>query len=321
MMTTPDQNSLPTDLTTDRSVPPAPDTRRSRAETLRRMAEQQIAELNTQLAHAPNDTSLLSRLRKEEAALHSANQILAELGVTDATDIHRHAATELADPDLAAANLGDREGAVQSRETRRAEDSTRIQVSRLWEEVLQIPRDMDDLQDSEIYWQSLVGRGREFEIVVGKLFANLGFDVVVTKESGDEGVDVRVEGDGETMVVQCKAQQNRVSTGILRELARVRTAQKAHRAACATTSGFADRAQRFAVRADIYLFSPAELAELGSSAKQGMDFLRGNLVIETDDAPYCPDCGRLMRKQLPHHRIEPFWGCSDYPRCEGTRPI
>ena len=320
-MTTPDQNSLPTDLTTDRSLLPAPDTRRSRAETRRRMAEQQIVELNAQLAHAPNDTSLLSRLRKEEGALHSANQILAELGAADTTESHLHAATELPDLDLAAANLGDRERAVQSRETRTAEDLTRIHYSRLWEEVLQIPRDMDDLQDSEIYWQSLVGRGREFEIAVGKLFANLGFDVVVTKPSGDEGVDVRVEKDGEIMVVQCKAQQNRVSTGILRELARVRTTKRAHRAACATTSDFAVKARQYAERADIYLFSPRELAELGTSAKQDMDILRGNLVIETDDAPSCPDCGKFMVQHLPHHSLQPFWGCSDYPRCEGTRPV
>ena len=308
-MTTPNQNSLPTDLTTDRSLLPAPDTRRSRIATLSRMAEQRVAELKAQLELVPNDIRLKSKLHEAEAVLRNVEEHgLEELGV--AVDEVRHRMEVPA------------QTARQGREIGKTElDLTRIQVSRLWEEVLQIPRDMDDLQDSEIYWQSLVGRGREFEIAVGKLFANLGFDVVVTKESGDEGVDVRVEGDGETMVVQCKAQQNRVSTGILRELARVRTAQKAHRAACATTSGFADRAQRFAVRADIYLFSPAELAELGSSAKQGMDFLRGNLVIETDDAPYCPDCGRLMRKQLPHHRIEPFWGCSDYPRCEGFRPI
>ena len=308
-MTTPDQNSLPTDLTTDRSVPPTPDTRRSRIATLSRMAEQRVAELKAQLELVPNDIRLKSKLQEAEAVLRNVEEHgLEELGV--AVDEVRHRMEVPA------------QTARQGRETGKTElDLTRIQVSRLWEEVLQIPRDMDDLQDSEVYWQSLVGRGREFEIAVGKLFANLGFDVVVTKESGDEGVDVRVEGDGETMVVQCKAQQNRVSTGIVRELARVRTIQKAHRAACATTSGFADRAQRFAARKDIYLFSPAELAELGSSAKQDMDILRGNLVIETDDVPSCPDCGKLMVQHLPHHSLQPFWGCSDYPRCEGTRPI
>ena len=304
-MTTPDQNSLPTDS----SMSHAPDTRRSRIATLRRMAEQQVAELKAQLELAPNDIRLKSKLQEAEAVLRNVEEHgLEELGV--AVDEVRHRMEVPA------------QTARQGMEIGRVElDLTRIQVSRLWEEVLQIPRDMDDLQDSVIYWQSLVGHGREFEIAVGKLFANLGFDVVVTKESGDEGVDVRVEGDGETMVVQCKAQKARVSTGILREIARARTAQRAHRAACVSTTGFADRAQRFAARADIYLFSPTELAELGSSAKQDMDFLRGNLVIETDDAPSCPDCGRLMRKQLPHHRIEPFWGCSNYPRCEGTRPV
>ena len=273
------------------------------------MAEQRVAELKAQLELVPNDIRLKSKLHEAEAVLRNVEEHgLEELGV--AVDEVRHRMEVPA------------QTARQGREIGKTElDLTRIQVSRLWEEVLQIPRDMDDLQDSEIYWQSLVGRGREFEIAVGKLFANLGFDVVVTKESGDEGVDVRVEGDGETMVVQCKAQQNRVSTGILRELARVRTAQKAHRAACATTSDFAVKARQYAERADIYLFSPRELAELGTSAKQDMDILRGNLVIETDDAPPCPDCGKFMMQHLPHHSLQPFWGCSDYPRCEGTRPI
>ena len=310
-MTTPDQNSLPTDLTTDRSVPPAPDTTKSRIGTGLRIAEQRVAELRTQLADAPNDIRLKSKLQEAEAVLRNVKEhSLEELGVADAAVAKvRRRMEESA------------QMAKQSRETRTAEDLTRIRVSRIWEEVLQIPSDMDDLQDSVAYWESLVGRGREFEIAVGKLLANLGFDVVVTKPSGDEGVDVRVEKDGEIMVVQCKAQRSPVSTGILRELTRVRTTKRAHRAACATTSGFADKAQRFAERTDTYLFSPRELAELGASAKQDMDFLRGNLVIEIDDAPSCPDCEKLMVQHLPHHSMQPFWGCSDYPRCEGTRPI
>lgn len=35
------------------------------------------------------------------------------------------------------------------------------------------------------------------------------------------------------------------------------------------------------------------------------------------DAPACPDCGKPMRKRSS--KKGPFWGCSRYPECRGTR--
>ena len=37
------------------------------------------------------------------------------------------------------------------------------------------------------------------------------------------------------------------------------------------------------------------------------------------DAPACPNCGAAMRKRTSARG--PFWGCSSYPECKGTRPI
>lgn len=40
------------------------------------------------------------------------------------------------------------------------------------------------------------------------------------------------------------------------------------------------------------------------------------------DAPACPICGNNMRKRFPRNGSEnhhPFWGCSNYPKCKGTR--
>jgi four helix bundle suffix protein len=41
-------------------------------------------------------------------------------------------------------------------------------------------------------------------------------------------------------------------------------------------------------------------------------------------APVCPVCGGPMRKRFPRNGSDkntPFWGCSRYPGCHGTRPF
>lgn len=39
--------------------------------------------------------------------------------------------------------------------------------------------------------------------------------------------------------------------------------------------------------------------------------------------PYCPLCGAKMvlRRPKPNQTWKPFWGCGDYPDCNGTRGI
>jgi len=187
-----------------------------------------------------------------------------------------------------------------------------------WKEVLRPLPDGRHLPD---YWRLLTGYGRAFEIAVGELFRDLCYDVTVTQYSGDGGVDIRMEKDGETTLIQCKAERTKVSRGVLKAIVEVGEARLADHVACASTTGFADRAKRFAADYVIDLYGPEELAELGARAKEKMDDCIGNLVIEPMNAPPCPDCGQIMVQRRPGHNVQPFWGCSDYPRCEGTRPV
>lgn len=42
------------------------------------------------------------------------------------------------------------------------------------------------------------------------------------------------------------------------------------------------------------------------------------------DAPECPTCGKPMRKRTARtgkHAGTPFWGCTGYPECRGTREV
>jgi len=45
--------------------------------------------------------------------------------------------------------------------------------------------------------------------------------------------------------------------------------------------------------------------------------------IQTYPEPYCPECGAKMvlRRPKSHQSWEPFWGCSQYPECRGSRNI
>jgi Zn-finger domain associated with topoisomerase type I len=38
-----------------------------------------------------------------------------------------------------------------------------------------------------------------------------------------------------------------------------------------------------------------------------------------EEAPKCPACGKPMRKREAKADGKPFWGCSGYPECRGTR--
>jgi endogenous inhibitor of DNA gyrase (YacG/DUF329 family) len=40
---------------------------------------------------------------------------------------------------------------------------------------------------------------------------------------------------------------------------------------------------------------------------------------DRDTTPDCPECGGPMKKRTSAHG--PFWGCSNYPRCQAIRKI
>lgn len=45
---------------------------------------------------------------------------------------------------------------------------------------------------------------------------------------------------------------------------------------------------------------------------------QARVLARDGEAPECPDCGKPMRKR--NSQKGPFWGCSAYPECHGTRP-
>lgn len=43
--------------------------------------------------------------------------------------------------------------------------------------------------------------------------------------------------------------------------------------------------------------------------------------IRTEPKPICPECDNIMVLRYRRSDNHPFWGCSDFPNCRGTRNI
>lgn len=82
---------------------------------------------------------------------------------------------------------------------------------------------------------------RRFEELIGDIYRNSGFQVRLTKQSRDGGVDLYLLDSGrEQEIVECKryAQHRRVSVNVVREILGVQLEKEIPRAKIVSTSGF-----------------------------------------------------------------------------------
>jgi len=58
--------------------------------------------------------------------------------------------------------------------------------------------------------------------------------------------------------------------------------------------------------------------------REHMRRCREETRVQGEEAPECPDCGKPMRRCMARSGAnagKPFWGCSTYPACRGTREM
>lgn len=109
----------------------------------------------------------------------------------------------------------------------------------------------------EIWWQSL--DGRSFERELGKRFEQAGYVVRHTGGAGDEGVDLVLEKEGKTVIVQCKAHQAVIGPATVRDLYGAMTHRRDQEAWLISTHGFSEGARAFADGKPIRLISIGEI--------------------------------------------------------------
>ncbi|MGA2175098.1 MAG: restriction endonuclease [Verrucomicrobiota bacterium] len=181
---------------------------------------------------------------------------------------------------------------------------------------------------------------QDFERQVAEVHRHHGYRVAETGGGGpDGGVDLRLQRDGMTSIVQCKRWKTyQVGVKPVRELFGVMAAEKADRAIFITSGICTDEAVRFAQGKPIELVDGAQLAEMlrrvQSMMKQASAPSESTTSMPTqislpDTAPARPKfprCGSdmvLRRARTGQHAGREFWGCSTFAetKCAGIRDV
>jgi hypothetical protein len=150
----------------------------------------------------------------------------------------------------------------QQKESKRIEEERRIEKERILHEN-EIKR-REYLKEID-YWLNLTGY--EFEKEVCNLYERIGYKSILTKGSGDGGVDVILyDKDQNKIVVQCKNHNKQISPAISRELYGVMIHEGASRAILICPSGFSQAVHSFSVGKPIELIDGQELLRLYHSS-------------------------------------------------------
>jgi restriction system protein len=172
---------------------------------------------------------------------------------------------------------------------------------------------------------------RQFEKLVGEVFRMQGYQVVETGGMGpDGGMDLMLRRDRETHLVQCKQwKAYKVGVETVRELYGVMAAKGATGGFVVTSGRFSREASQFAAGLNIRLIDGPVLHDLimkldGAQSGTIPGARAATPTTVTSDAPpACPVCTRLMVRRVAkrgERAGQPFWGCTGYPSCRGTRP-
>jgi low affinity Fe/Cu permease len=146
----------------------------------------------------------------------------------------------------------------------RLEEEKKRESKRLDEERIRMEQEKRSQKKLADYWMGL--GGIEFEIELGRLYQQLGYDVETTPGTGDKGVDLILRKNGLTTVVQCKRHTAPVGPAIARDMYGAMVSFGADDAILACTSGFTPGVLEFVKGKRISLVSAKEIVALVESA-------------------------------------------------------
>jgi restriction system protein len=115
------------------------------------------------------------------------------------------------------------------------------------------------------FWETLDGWSFEHELA--EVLRKVDYKAEVTRGSGDDGVDIWAEKDGETIAIQCKRYSGAVGPAVVRELYGVLLHFEADRGIVATTGYFTGGAFDFAEDKQIELWTLNDILRLQDSSE------------------------------------------------------
>jgi restriction system protein len=144
-------------------------------------------------------------------------------------------------------------------------------------------------------------------------------------------VDLVLRKNGEKFYVQCK-QWKQIKVGVkpVRELLGVVTAGDAAGGFFVASGEYTQEAREFAKKTSLELIDGPVLAKMIEEVRAPQPFMdptarrrEPSVTLQNADAePTCPMCGEPMVRRTAKRGANAgtdFWGCSQYPRCRGTR--
>lgn len=165
----------------------------------------------------------------------------------------------------------------------------------------------------KISWQ-------EFEALVAETFRRKGYQVTQRGGEGpDGGVDIELRQGKDKYLVQCKQwKTTQVGVAVVRELYGVMAAEGAVGGFVVASGSFTPDAKAFAQGRSIELVDARKLRRLIG----GYQATRPEQTVPMVTSPACPVCGKHMIERVVKSGPKAgnkFWGCTQYPRCRGTR--
>ncbi len=128
------------------------------------------------------------------------------------------------------------------------------------------------------FWQSLPGL--TFEAELARLFHQAGYRVQLTPPSGDKGVDILLQRDGRTTIVQCKATAKPVGPAVAREVYGTLVSTGADEAILATIGGLSTGAREFLRDKPVHVMTLSEILALQADPPSYPDRLRLTRELE-----------------------------------------
>jgi len=171
---------------------------------------------------------------------------------------------------------------------------------------------------------------KEFEHFVRTFFEKQGYSVEVIGGLRDGGIDLIVTKNGKSSFVQCKKyRENQVTLSMMRDFYGAISSQaNSNPSYFVTTGTFTLDARKFAEENAIEAIDGSRLMEylktVDMPVASGMAGLAASAApVSNQKSKRCPDCGapmvvRVAKKGV--HVNEPFWGCSNYPKCKAVVP-
>lgn len=166
---------------------------------------------------------------------------------------------------------------------------------------------------------------KRFEDLIAEAYRRQGYKVEENFGAGaDGGVDLRLGRDGKVTLVQCKQWPSGrpLSVQKVRELYGVMHAEKASGAKFVATTTFTSEAVNFAQDKPIELVDGSQLLVLLRDVQTSGKISIPASVHTQEVTPDCLRCGGAMVQRTARHGANAgseFWGCTNYPKCRGTR--